>query len=399
VIRQPAVRVLLVDDDQDYYVLTRDLLSEIEAGRYELDWTKDYAAGLAAMVANKHDVCLLDYDLGEHTGLELLEAARAAASEVPVIMLTGHGDYQLDLATMRAGAADCVSKGAINAVGLERAIRYTIERTRSLQAIREHERHIAELYAREQDRTRELERAYADLRRAETSRDDLVHMLMHDLRGPLSTILINLDLMNRAARRSAEANSMPQLVARTRINVRWILAMIDDLLKLSRLEGGMLQPNLAPLDLAAWLTDKAIDYRSQAERERKALSVHLPPHLPAVQADTDLVGRVVDNLVANALKFTPTGGHIAISAACRDGSLVVSVKDDGPGIAAADQERIFDKYFQVGTPDQPSTRRGIGIGLTFCRLAIEAHGGSIWVESLPNQASVFSFSLPVDNQS
>jgi signal transduction histidine kinase len=112
-----------------------------------------------------------------------------------------------------------------------------------------------------------------------------------------------------------------------------------------------------------------------------------------------LVGRVVDNLVANALKFTPTGGHVAISAACREGSLVVSVQDDGPGIAAADQERIFDKYFQVGTPDQPSTRRGIGIGLTFCRLAIEAHGGSIWVESVPGQASVFSFSLPVDSPS
>jgi signal transduction histidine kinase len=396
---QPVIRVLLVDDDLDYYILTRDLLSEIESGRYELEWTDHYDAGLAAMIAQKHDVCLLDYDLGEHNGLELLEAAKRAGSEVPAIMLTGHGDYQIDLAAMRAGTAEFVSKGAFNAVGLERAIRYTVERTRGLQAIREHERHIAELYAREQDRTRELERAYADLRRVEASRDDLVHMLMHDLRGPLSTILINLDLMNRASRQPAETDTMPRLVARTRINVRWILAMIDDLLKLSRLEGGMLQPNLASVDLASWLTDRAVDYRSQAEREGKALSMHLPAHLPAVQADADLVGRVVDNLFANALKFTPTGGHVAISAACRDGSLVVSVQDDGPGIAAADQERIFDKYFQVGTPDQPSTRRGIGIGLTFCRLAIEAHGGSIWVESVPGQASVFSFSLPVDSPS
>jgi signal transduction histidine kinase len=341
---------------------------------------------------------LLDYDLGEHNGLELLEAAKGAGSEVPAIMLTGHGDYQIDLAAMRAGTAEFVSKGAFNAVGLERAIRYTVERTRNLRAIRDHEQHIAELYAREQDRAGELERAYANLRLAEASRDDLVHMLMHDLRAPLSTILLNLDLMDPATHQPAEADAMPRLVAHTRINVRWILAMIDDMLKLSRLEGGMLQPNLAPLDVASWLTDRAVDYGSQAERERKLFSTHLPAQLPSVQADADLVGRVIDNLVANALKFTPTGGRLDLSATCRDKSLVVSVRDDGPGIAAVDQERIFDKYFQVGTLDQPSTRRGIGIGLTFCRLAVEAHGGSIWVESLPNQGSVFSFSLPVDSR-
>jgi signal transduction histidine kinase len=393
---QLVLRVLLVDDDQDYYVLTRDLLSEIESGGYELTWTERYADGLAAMVSQQPDVCLLDYDLGEHTGVELLQAARRAGSEVPVIMLTGHGDYQIDLAAMQAGAADYLSKGAINSIGLERAIRYTVERTRTLRAIRERERHIAELYKREQDRTRELERAYSDLRRAETSRDDLVHMLMHDLRGPLSTILINLDLMTRATGVPAEAASLPRLLVRTRVNVRRILDMIDDLLKMSRLEGGTLQPNRAAVDLATWLNDRAIDYRSQADRENKLLSVQLPPDLPVIQVDADLVGRVVDNLVANALKFTPSGGHIAISASCRDSSLVISVKDDGPGVASADQERIFDKYYQVGTAELSSTRRGIGIGLTFCRLAVEAHGGSIWVESAPDQASVFSFSLPVD---
>ncbi|MEP7358027.1 MAG: HAMP domain-containing sensor histidine kinase, partial [Anaerolineales bacterium] len=267
---------------------------------------------------------------------------------------------------------------------------------RTLQTIRQREYRIAELYQREQEHSQELERAYADLHRAEGSRDDLVHMLMHDLRGPLTTILLNIELMTHVYGVPAQADALPRLLIRTETNVRRILGMIDDMLKMSRLEGGSLQPNLAPFDLAACLTDKAIDYRVQADREGKQFALNLRPGLPIIQADADLLNRVIDNLLANAFKFTETGGQIFVTAACQAGSLVVAVKDAGPGIAPADQERIFDKYFQVAHSDHPSARSGIGIGLTFCRLAIEAHGGSIWVESTAEQGSTFSFRLPAD---
>ena len=393
-----TIRVLLVDDDQDYDVLTRDLLSEFQSGHYELDWKADYSAGLTAMLEQRPDVCLLDYDLGEHTGVELLEAASQAGATSPVIMLTGHGGRQVDMAAMRAGAVDYVSKTAINAASLERAIRYAVERAATLRTVRESERHIAELYQREQDRNQELEAAYSSLRRAEASRDDLVHMLIHDLRGPLTTILLSLDLIGRAAEHPTPGATAVQPLLRAESNVRRVLDMINDLLKMSRLEGGTLQPNRQPIDLPAWLAERASDYRLQAERTERAFSLHLPESLPVVEGDADLLGRVLDNLVANALKFTPDGGEIAVSAERQPGRVVLRVRDDGPGVAPEDRERIFEKFYQSSLGDQLPARTGIGIGLTFCRLAVAAHGGAIWVEDSPTGSSVFAFSLPVDGQ-
>jgi len=136
------IRVLLIDDDEDDHLLTRDLLSEImEAGRerYRLDWQPDYEAALAALRAQAHDVYLLDYHLGGRTGLELLREAVASGCRTPIIMLTGLGDRDVDLEAMKVGAADYLNKGRLDAGLLDRAIRYALERARTLEALRESE--------------------------------------------------------------------------------------------------------------------------------------------------------------------------------------------------------------------------------------------------------------------
>ena len=130
------VRVLLVDDDEDDFVITRDLFSEIGGKRYRLDWESNYADGLAAIRRGEHDVCLLDYRLGEHTGLELLHESKGLSVHPPMILLTGQGDHQIDLEAMKAGAADFLVKGQITANQLDRAIRYAIEHKRSEETLR-----------------------------------------------------------------------------------------------------------------------------------------------------------------------------------------------------------------------------------------------------------------------
>jgi diguanylate cyclase (GGDEF)-like protein/PAS domain S-box-containing protein len=132
-------RVLLIDDDEDEYVLTRDLLAEIGPERYQLDWQSGFDAALAAIRAQAHDVYLLDYHLGERTGLDLLREAIDAGCRAPIIMLTGLGDRDVDLEAMRMGAADYLAKGRLDAPLLERAIRYARERARTLEALRESE--------------------------------------------------------------------------------------------------------------------------------------------------------------------------------------------------------------------------------------------------------------------
>jgi diguanylate cyclase (GGDEF)-like protein/PAS domain S-box-containing protein len=138
-----AVRILLVEDDEDDFVLTRDLLGESRRTRFELDWVSSFDEALGALTRNGHDVALIDYRLGEHDGLELLHHARDLGLTAPLILLTGQGDGDIDLAAMRAGAADYLVKGQIDAPLLERSIRYALEQSRTLQALRESEERYA----------------------------------------------------------------------------------------------------------------------------------------------------------------------------------------------------------------------------------------------------------------
>jgi len=131
-----AIRVLLVDDDEDDYVLTRDLFYEIDGASFELEWVASYDAGAEAISHNQHDVYLLDYSLSKRNGLELLRFAIANGCKAPIILLTGQGDHKIDIEAMKAGAADYLKKGQIGAPLLERSIRYAIERKRAEQIIR-----------------------------------------------------------------------------------------------------------------------------------------------------------------------------------------------------------------------------------------------------------------------
>lgn len=137
------IRVLLIDDDEDDYLITRDLLSEIKGGKYILSWVANYHAALETIGRNTHDIYLLDYYLGEHNGLTLLQEAIKRGCKRPIILLTGRGDRDVDIASMKAGAADYLLKDELSAALLERSIRYSIERTQTLAALRESEERYA----------------------------------------------------------------------------------------------------------------------------------------------------------------------------------------------------------------------------------------------------------------
>ncbi|MBA2592763.1 MAG: response regulator [Pseudomonadota bacterium] len=157
------LRVLLVEDDEDDYRLTRELLAEVPGYRVELDWATSYEAGLSALARRAHDVCLLDYRLGKNTGLDLLHWAAAEGNQTPFILLTGQGAFEVDREAMRAGAADYLQKDRIDAAALERAIRYTLERKRDREALANFNQLLEH---RVQERTTELEQANAALRAA-----------------------------------------------------------------------------------------------------------------------------------------------------------------------------------------------------------------------------------------
>lgn len=239
----------------------------------------------------------------------------------------------------------------------------------------------------------ELQQAYADLRQLEGLRDELTHMIVHDLRNPLSSIIVGLEMADVTQNDITEHQRWIEL-AQTASNC--MDGMIDDLLHLSKLEAGKLQPTLVQIDVATLVLAKEVSYRAQAQRENKTLLLNLPSHLPPVMADAGLVSRVIDNLVSNAFKYTDPGGFVALRISADQNELRVSVQDNGLGVPTEYCDRIFDKFVQVADATGATLRKGTGLGLSFCRMAIEAHNGKIWVESEKHRGSIFIFTLPLN---
>jgi len=236
--------------------------------------------------------------------------------------------------------------------------------------------------------------AMADsLERLEATKRDLTHMIVHDLKSPLSSVLGSIDYVLMAAKEvSPEHRKLLMLGSKAGKDQ---LRMIQNLLDLGKMEEGKLElhpETFSLLDLAGQCVD---DLEANINREGKMVSVEVPKDLPKAYADRDLIHRVLSNLVANALKHTSKGAEIAIRAeAGADGrSVVLSVRDTGEGIPAEYLEKIFEKFGQAELRRQ-SFRVGSGLGLTFCKLAVESHGGKIWVKSDVGKGSEFFVELP-----
>jgi signal transduction histidine kinase len=399
-VKDSPLEVLLIDDDEDYFILIEDLLSEVDGQQYSLSWLPSFQAGLSALCpngesGNNFDVCLLDYNLGGPTGLELLWSALDMGCKTPIIMLTAQGDHDIDVEAMQIGAADYLSKRKTDSDLLERSIRYSIDRAQNLAALRASEKRNEALYKQEQERSRELAHAYVELRQVETMRDDLTRMIVHDMRSPLTVIGNSLDMIKRADSNEFVANSVPVLLDGARDSVKRIMGMIEDLLHVGKFEAGEMRPMFRIVATQKLLKRVEQTFHTLAEKEKKVFSLTVIGDVPSITADEDLIERVLDNLIYNALKYTQFGGLVNLSVQIQEESLLFQVHDDGQGIPAEYHERIFDKFVQVTSTNGEPLRKGTGIGLAFCRLAIEAHGGEIWVESKLGMGSLFSFTLPI----
>ena len=173
-----------------------------------------------------------------------------------------------------------------------------------------------------------------------------------------------------------------------------VLALIESLLDIARLQSGRMELNFENVNLYELVDELMIDFTTQANEYGIILRNEIPSDLPDIRADREKAIRIFANLVENAIKFTPVGGYIRVSAMVLEDRLVeVRVQDTGPGVPLEYREKIFERFAQI--PGQRGRTRGSGLGLTFCRLAVEAHGGRIWVESPPDGGSIFRFTLLV----
>jgi signal transduction histidine kinase len=231
----------------------------------------------------------------------------------------------------------------------------------------------------------------AEAARYEQYRRDLAAMTYHDMRNPLQNIQISLSGLERLLHN----NTTPLLGEMLRLaqhSSQQISRMVKGLLDIERLEQGRTMLNLKPIRLEGLLRDTIEMMRPMAEEANQSLTYTSDGSLPQLQIDADMVQRVIINLIENAVKHTPDGGSITVSALRSADSVCISVSDTGPGVPDSFKDEIFDKFFRIKHSNAPD---GVGLGLAFCRLAVEAHNGRIWVESKPGEGAVFSFALPV----
>jgi signal transduction histidine kinase len=176
-------------------------------------------------------------------------------------------------------------------------------------------------------------------------------------------------------------------------SARHLESLIDDVLDLSKVEAGQIDLEIAPFFLSATLERGVVIVRDRATTRGVRISLSSDPAIDTVVGDERRIRQVVFNLLSNAVKFTPPGGAIDVTAARVNGDVRVSISDDGPGIAAEDQVRIFEEFQQAAAGREQ--REGTGLGLALSKRLVELHNGRIWVESEPGEGSTFVFTLPV----
>lgn len=225
----------------------------------------------------------------------------------------------------------------------------------------------------------------------EQLRRDLTAMVYHDLRGPLQAILGSIYKLGDVLQNHDNPAVLMLLQLGIR-STRQLHRLVESLLDVQRLEEGKAILNKQPVELRVLLTDAIQLVQPLAMQAGQKITFEMDHDVPQVDIDNDMVMRVVINLIENATKYTPDGGTIRVGATQEGKSVVISIKDSGPGIPEQMKRQIFDKFSRVKYTDGP---KGVGLGLAFCRLAVEAHAGHIWVESEEGKGSEFLFTIPV----
>lgn len=239
-------------------------------------------------------------------------------------------------------------------------------------------------------RLRQLEAAQHESDRV---KDDLTHMLVHDLKSPIASVMGLLDHALDITESSVDVYGIRELLSLARGEALHLLNLSANILDVRRMKEGRMPYYPSWIESISDLSRIALGDVNLSLRERH-VSVLVQPEAEALFADSDLMRRILANLFANAVKHTRQGGHVDFRARCDDGGYVLSVRDDGEGIPEEDQKRIFNAFEQ--SRHTLHDRFDTGMGLTFCKLAVEKHGGQIWVESKVGQGSTFFFTIPLE---
>jgi two-component system, sensor histidine kinase and response regulator len=365
-------KILVVDDNEQNRALVEETLRE---EGHDLTLAKSGEEALLSFERDPADLVLLDVRMPGLDGFATCARLRKlpGGPETPVIFLTALRDLETYDRALRAGADDFLTKPIRPAELLVRV--QTLLRIRRLSV---------ELH----DHFRVIRRQRDDLVRLQLQKEQLMDFVVHDLKNPVNTIALHATALMRRRDLTDDARASAEAI---QAEARNLTRLTHNLLDISRGAEGELSPKLAPVDLRALIEDVAEAMRARAAGEGQRVEVTVNGDPPEIPSDEDLLRRVLENLLDNAIRYSPQGGAITLEmVSTTPGEVSVRVIDTGPGIPEPLREKIFEKYVQI--EQGPASRGGRGLGLVFCRMAIEAHGGEIGVDASA-QGTVFFFRL------
>lgn len=381
--KQQPDKILIVDDEPDIATI---LKLHLEDAGYLTAWAGNGEAALQMLRDGQYALVLTDIKMPGMDGVSLLKRIRESDLACSVIIMTAHGNEDLAVECMKAGAVDYFAKPFSLDDMLQRVERALV-----------------------------YHRTLLANTRLEQERSDFFAMLSHDLKNPITAVIGSIDIMREGRLGPVNSEQVDYLQAAID-SCNDVVAMIDNLLDVQRFEAGRMPVLLRPFDPGVLATQAIERFRRAAEYQEIRLESALPGKLPEVAVDRGLMMRVFANLLVNALKFTPEGGTITLTGHCLSSSEInrvripvyadrpagfatvgcfirLSVKDTGNGIPHDDLGRIFERYIQSGNASGRE-KGGAGLGLAFCKMAVESFNGIIWAESEDDQGSEFVILLP-----
>ncbi|HXE96426.1 MAG TPA: hybrid sensor histidine kinase/response regulator [Dongiaceae bacterium] len=387
------MNILVVDDDEMVrYVLTEKLS---ESG-FSAAAAVDGLSALELFRGTSFDAVLLDLKMPGMDGIETLKELRKHDPDIPVIMVTAFGDIATAVETIKLGAYDFVEKPpqiSRIVVTLKRAI----EKAALERKVRALGKSVEESAA--------LKQAYEKLKELDQVKTTFLSSVSHELRTPLTSIIGYTEISRKklsklTSRISRDDPKTTKDLEQVEENLEIVVSesqrlagMIESILDLTAMEAGTAEWRWEPLSLREVIENATSAFSPKFREKGLEFVVAIEDNLPMIKGDRFRISQVITKILSNAAAFTDQG-RVTVSAKRADNDIVLSIADTGRGIPASRHGVIFEKFSQIGDAltDKP---KGVGLGLSKCRLIVEYHNGKIWVDSSPGKGSVFSFSLPM----
>ena len=364
----PPIAVLLIDDDEDDFLITNRVAKRIPDSPFKFEWCASFEEAKELIAKRSHDIYLVDYMLGEHTGFELLMIAEPEKRQEPFILLTGANDRSIEKQAVELGASDYLVKGSFDADLLSRSLNYALRRK---QAEAQRFQHLIEL---NQAKDEFISVASHQLRTPATSVKQYIGMLLDDMFGELSETQKNI------LSKAYDSNERQ-------------LKIVSDLLKVARVDAGKVILRETETDLNQLLAEVVKD-EADIIKERRQSVTFKPARKPAYAwIDRDTIRMVLENLIDNASKYSEEDTIVHVTVTNNKNTVSITVADEGVGIDQKDASKLFEKFSRIHNP-LSTQAGGSGLGLYWAKKIVDLHNGTIEVTSQLGRGTTFVVSLP-----